>query len=69
MGSFGTESVSVPRARIEGEHGKIAEWRLKALPRYQRLTKKAEALIASVYLAVTNTRRVKRALYGCFRAR
>jgi len=31
-----------------------------------RLTKKAEALIASVYLAGTNTRRVKRALYGLF---
>ena len=32
----------------------------------ERLTKKAEALIASVYLAGTNTRRVKRALYGLF---
>lgn len=62
IGTFGTETVSVPRARIEGEAGKITEWRSKALPRYQRLTKKAEALIASVYLAGTNTRRVKRAL-------
>ena len=40
---------------------------MEALLRYQRLTKKAEALIASVYLAGTNTRRVKRALYGLFR--
>jgi len=31
-----------------------------------QLTKKAEALIASVYLAGTNTRRVKRALCGLF---
>ena len=54
------------RARIEDEAGKITEWRSKALPRYQRLTKKAEALIASVNLAGTNTRRVKRALYGLF---
>ena len=38
-----------------------------ALPRYQRLTRKAEALIASVYLSGTNTRRVKRALFGLFR--
>lgn len=66
VGTFGTETVSVPRARIEGDDGRIAEWRSKALPRYQRLTKRAEALIASVYLAGTNTRRVKRALYGLF---
>ena len=66
VGTFGTETVSVPRARIENEEGKITEWQSKALPRYQRLTKTAEALIASVYLAGTNTRRVKRALYGLF---
>ena len=66
VGTFGTETVSVPRARIENAEGKITEWRSKALPRYQRLTKTAEALIASVYLAGTNTRRVKRALYGLF---
>lgn len=65
-GTFGTQTVSVPRARIEDEEGKISEWRSKALPRYKRLTKKAEALIASVYLAGTNTRRVKRALHGLF---
>ena len=65
-GTFGTQTVSVPRARIEDEEGKVTEWRSKARPRYQRLTKKAEALIASVYLAGTNTRRVKRALYGLF---
>ena len=65
-GTFGTETISVPRARVEDETGKVGEWRSKALPRYQRLTKKAEALIASVYLAGTNTRRVKRALHGLF---
>lgn len=65
-GTFGTETVSVPRARIENAEGQTTEWRSKALPRYQRLTKKAEALIASVYLAGTNTRRVKRALFGLF---
>jgi putative transposase len=56
----------VPRARIEDDAGKVTEWRSKALPRYQRLTKKAEALIAAVYLSGTNTRRVKRALFGLF---
>jgi transposase-like protein len=66
VGTFGAETVSVPRARIEGEDGRTTEWRSKALPRYQRLTKRAEALIAAVYLAGTNTRRVKRALFGLF---
>ena len=66
VGTFGAETVSVPRARIEGEDGKTTEWRSKALPRYQRLTRRAEALIAAVYLAGTNTRRVKRALFGLF---
>ena len=66
VGTFGTETVSVPRARVEDDTGKTTEWRSKALPRYQRLTKKAEALIASIYLSGTNTRRVKRALYGLF---
>ncbi|WP_428545610.1 IS256 family transposase [Profundibacter sp.] len=66
IGTFGTETVRVPRARITGEAGKAREWRSKALPRYQRLTKKAEALIAAVYLSGTNTRRVKRALFGLF---
>jgi len=66
-GTFGTESISVPRARIEDEGGKVCEWRSQALPRYQRLTKRAEALIASVYLSGTNTRRVKRALFALFK--
>lgn len=57
----------MPRARVEDESGKVSEWRSKALPRYQRLTKTAEALIASVYLSGTNTRRVKRALFALFK--
>lgn len=53
--TFGAETVSVPRVRAIDETGKITEWHSKALPRYQRLTKKAEALIASVYLAGTTS--------------
>lgn len=67
IGTFGTETISVPRARVEDEAGHVSEWRSKALPRYQRLTKTAEALIASVYLAGTNTRRVKCALFALFK--
>jgi transposase-like protein len=66
IGTFGSETVRVPRARLTTEDGATAEWRSKALRRYQRLTKRAEALIASVYLAGTNTRRVKRALSALF---
>ena len=58
--------MRVPRARLEDEEGKVTEWRSKALPLYQRLTRKTEALIAAVCLAGTNTRRVKRALFGLF---
>lgn len=66
IGTFGAETVTAPRARLIDDDGQASEWRSKALRRYQRLTKKAEALIASVYLAGTNTRRVKRALFGLF---
>ena len=30
-GTFGTETVRVPRARIEDETGRLTEWRSKAL--------------------------------------
>ena len=66
IGTFGAEAVMVPRARLVDGDGRAIEWRSQGLRRYQRLTKKAEALIASVYLAGTNTRRVKRALFGLF---
>jgi len=66
VGSFGPATVSVPRARIAGADGQRREWRSRALPRYRRLTRKAEALIAGAYLAGTNTRRVKRALSTLF---
>jgi putative transposase len=66
IGTFGAETVKVPRARLVDDQGKTSEWRSQALRQYQRLTKKAEALIAAVYLAGTNTRRVKRALFGLF---
>ncbi len=42
-GTFGTETVRVPRARIEAGEDQATEWRSKALPRYERLTGKAEA--------------------------
>ena len=67
MGTFGRIEIAVPRARIEtGEPGTTAEWKTKTLARYQRRTKEVDALIASAYLAGTNTRRVGRALGTLF---
>ena len=65
-GTFGKTEISVPRARIVGEDGKTREWKNQSLRAYQRRTKAADALIASVYLAGTNTRRVRRALQSVF---
>ena len=65
-GSFGTVEIAVPRARMAGVDGATREWRSQALPRYARRTRQVEALIASAYLAGTNTRRVRRALAALF---
>lgn len=66
IGTFGPITVSVPRARLVEANAKTLEWRNQTLPAYQRLTRRAEALIASTYLAGTNTRRVRRALGALF---
>jgi len=62
LGSFGPVELSVPRARVATEGGGTQEWRSATLPRYARMTRQVEALIAGAYLSGTNTRRVKRAL-------
>jgi transposase-like protein len=67
LGSFGPVQVSVPRARMADAAGGTREWRSAALPRYARMTRQVEALIAGAYLAGTNTRRVRRALAALFR--
>ena len=66
MGSFGRVEIAVPRARLNTLDGKTTEWKSKALRAYQRRTLAADALIASTYLAGTNTRRVRRALAALF---
>jgi putative transposase len=66
-GTFGVTEVTVPRARLAAGDGRTVEWKSKAALRaYQRRTKAADALIASTYLAGTNTRRVRRALMALF---
>ena len=66
LGSFGPVRISVPRARLAAENGDTQERRSAALPRYARMTRQVEALIAGAYLSGTNTRRVKRALAALF---
>jgi transposase-like protein len=66
-GSFGPVAISLPRARMATEGGGTREWHSAALPRYARMTRQVEALIAGAYLSGTNTRRVKRALGALFR--
>jgi len=56
----------VPRARLTKPEGGTAEWKSQALRAYQRRALAADALIASSYLAGTNTRRVRRALAALF---
>jgi len=67
LGSFGPMTISVPRARLAGGDGTSQEWRSNVLPRYARMTKQVEALIAGAYLSGTNTRRVRRALAALFK--
>src|SRR3954469_15386771 len=67
LGSFGPTTISVPRARLTRPDGKTTEWRSLTLPRYARMTRQVEALIAASYLAGTNTRRVRRALGALFK--
>src|SRR5213596_2968898 len=65
-GTFGPIEIAVPRARLTTSEGKTTEWKSQALRAYQRRTLAADALIASTYLAGTNTRRVRRALAAEF---
>src|SRR5438067_3263695 len=65
-GTFGPIEIAVPRARLSTSEGKTSEWKSQALRAYQRRTLAADALIASTYLAGTNTRRVRRALAALF---
>src|SRR6516225_1573250 len=65
-GTFGKTEIAVPRARLNDSDGKTTEWKSQVLRNYQRRTRAADALIASTYLAGTNTRRVRRALRSVF---
>src|SRR4029077_18489226 len=65
-GTFGPIEIAVPRARLTTPEGGAAEWKSHALRAYQRRTRPADALIASSFLAGTNTRWVRRARASLF---
>ena len=67
LGTFGKADIAVPRARLNTPEGGTTEWKNRALRAYQRRMLAADAVIASCYLAGTNTRRVRRALAALFR--
>lgn len=60
--SFGEMEVDVPRARLFDETGQSREYRSRLLPKSKRLTPSVEALMASIYLTGTSTRKVRVAL-------
>src|SRR6187399_2673035 len=60
--TFGPLVLTVPRARLAADEAGEREWKSALLPAYRRLSRRAEPLIAEVYLAGVNTRRVRRAL-------
>src|SRR5258708_22916379 len=66
-GTFGPIEIAGPRARLTTSEGGTTEWKSQALRAYQRRTLAADALIASTYLAGTNTRPGPRALAGLVR--
>jgi len=67
MGTFGRVELELPRARLNTAGGATTEWHSRVLRTYQRRTLAADELIASTYLAGTNTRRVRQALAAVFR--
>jgi transposase-like protein len=64
--TFGPLVLAVPRARLADDDAGEREWKSELLPAYRRLSRRAELLIAQVYLAGVNTRRVRRALATLF---
>ena len=60
--SLGPATIAMPRARVRRPDGTMSEWRSETVGRYQRRTARVDEAILGVYLAGTNTRRIKGAL-------
>ena len=60
--TLGPMTIAMPRARVRGAEGTSGEWRSETVRRYQRRTPRVDEAILGVYLAGSNTRRIKGAL-------
>lgn len=60
--SLGPTTIAMPRARLGASDGTTREWQSRVVPRYQRRTTRVDETILGMYLAGTNTRRVKSAI-------
>lgn len=60
--SLGKTLIEMPRARMDQKDGTTREWSSQVVPRYQRRTRRVDEAILGVYVAGTNTRRIKGAL-------
>jgi transposase-like protein len=60
--ALGTQTLRVPRARVEEPDGTSQEFRSAVLPRYARRTREVDEAILGAYLSGANTRRIRRAL-------
>jgi putative transposase len=58
----GTIPLDVPRARLIEPDGSECEWRSRLVPRYRRSSGEVEQSVLGVYLAGSNTRRIRAAL-------
>jgi putative transposase len=58
----GTVRVEVPRARLVDAEGSEREWHSQLVPRYRRSSVEVEQSVLGVYLSISNTRRIRRAL-------
>ena len=60
--SLGPTTIAMPRARLRQAEGTTREWRSETVRRYERRTTRVDEALLGVYLAGTNTRRIKGAL-------
>jgi putative transposase len=60
--SLGPTTITMPRARVQGEDGQASAWHSQVIRRYQRRTERVDAAILGLYLSGINTRRLRGAL-------
>jgi len=60
--SLGPTTIAMPRGRVQQANGRRTEWQSETVRRYQRRTTRVDEAILGVYLAGSNTRRIKGAL-------